>query len=57
MTLLTIEQAARELTVSKSTVERLVRAGRLRVIRPSPGTVRITRDEVNAYLASLRRAS
>ena len=57
MSLLDLDDVARELDLSRRTVERLVRAGRLRVIRPSPGSVRVERKELDAYLAHLRRAA
>lgn len=57
MTLLTMDQLAERLHVSRRTVERLVRQGRIRVVRPSPGTVRVEEREVAAYLASLRRVA
>lgn len=55
--MLTLEQVARELAVSRRTVERLVAAGRIRVVRPSPGTVRVEPKELAAYLAAIRRAA
>ncbi len=57
MTLLTLDDVARRLTVSRRTVERLVAAGRIRVLRPSPGTIRVDAREVDAYLAAIRRAA
>jgi excisionase family DNA binding protein len=57
--LLTLEDAADALRLSRRTVERLVAAGRLRVVHPSPGRTCITRRELEAYIASLegRRAA
>jgi excisionase family DNA binding protein len=51
--LLTIDEVAARLTVSRRSVERLLREGRLRCIRPSPGRVAITETELRAYLAYL----
>lgn len=55
MSLLTVTEVAGLLRVSKRTVERLIRYGRLRVIRPSPGRVVVTQRELDAYIASLDR--
>jgi excisionase family DNA binding protein len=55
--LLTLDEVARELTLSRRTVERLVRSGRIRTVRPSPGRVAVERREVDAYLAWMRRAA
>lgn len=51
---LTLDEVAEELRVSRRSIERLVRAGRLRVVRPTPGRVMIERRELNAYVAHLR---
>lgn len=40
--LLTITQVAARLTVSRRTVERLVKTGRIRVVHPSPGRSGVT---------------
>jgi len=55
--LLTANEAAAFLRVSRRTLERLVKAGRIRVVRPSPGRVLVEDRELDAYLASLRRAA
>lgn len=57
MTLLTIAQVAERLTVSRRTVERLVKTGRIRVVHPSPGRSAVTERELEAYVASLVRAA
>ena len=57
MTLLTLSEVAELLRVSRRSVERLVRAGRIRVVHPVPGRTLVERREVDAYLASLRRAA
>lgn len=55
--LLTLPEVAEELRLSRRTVERLVRAGRIRVVRPSPGRTMVERRELNAYLAHVRDAA
>lgn len=57
MSLLTFKEAGDRLRVSRRTVERLVRAGRIRAVHPSPGRVAIEERELNAYLAAIRRAA
>ena len=49
----TLDEVAGALRVSRRTVERLVREGRIRVVRPSPGRVAVTSRELAAYLAHL----
>jgi excisionase family DNA binding protein len=53
VTLLRLSDAAKALTISKSSLERLIRAGRIRVVHPTPGTTRITSAEIDAYIASI----
>lgn len=55
--LLTYDQTAELLSVSKRTVERLVAAGRLERLDVGERSPRIHRDEVEAYARSLRQAS
>ena len=55
--LLTLDEAAAELRVSRRSVERLVRAGRLRVLHPVPGRTLVERRELEAYIAWARRAA
>lgn len=55
--LLTTAEVAARLRVSRRTVERLIAAGRLRVLRTSPGRVVIEERELDAYLAAQRRAA
>lgn len=57
MDYLTIPEVAAALRVSRRTVERLVRSGRLRVVHPSPGRTMIEARELNAYRAHLRDAA
>jgi excisionase family DNA binding protein len=51
--MLTIAETAKALSVSVSTVWRLIRVGRIRPVHPSPGTTRVTERELAAYIASL----
>jgi excisionase family DNA binding protein len=55
--LLTFAEAAERLTVSRRTLERLVKAGRIRALAVSPGRRAIEEREVDAYLAAVRRAA
>jgi excisionase family DNA binding protein len=57
MELLTLPEVAAELRVSRRTVERLIRTGRLRVVHPSPGRTMIEARELAAYRAHLRDAA
>ena len=50
---LSIEQVATILTVSPDTVMRLVRSGRLRAVRLSPGRVAVRRSDLDAYMDAL----
>jgi len=52
--LLTVPQAAARLTVSASTVRRLLVSGRLPAIRPSPGTVRLRESDLDELIAGGR---
>lgn len=51
--LLTLDEAAAVLRLSRRSVERLAASGRIRVVHPAPGRTCITRREMDAYLASL----
>ena len=51
--LLTLDEVAERLRCSRRSVERLVRAGRLRVVHPTPGRTCITPRELAAYRASI----
>lgn len=55
--LLTLVEVAAQLRLSRRTVERLVRAGRLRVVHPSPGRTMIEARELAAYRAHIRDAA
>lgn len=54
--LLTIKEVAQALGVSRMTVYRLIRAGRLRRVYPTPRSARITRESLEAFLRSLEEA-
>lgn len=51
--LLTLNEVAEHLTVSRRTVERLISAGRIRVVRVGR-RVRVTTRELEAFIASQR---
>ncbi len=55
--LLTVDEAAAALTVSRATLYRLIAKGRIRVLHPTPGRTVIEEREVENYLARLRRAA
>ncbi len=50
--LLTVPQSAARLKVHPSTMRRIVAEGRIDVVHPSPGTVRIRADVLDAYITS-----
>jgi excisionase family DNA binding protein len=52
---LTVDEAAKRLRVSRRTLYRLVATGRIRVIHPTPGRTMVTERELDAYVASLER--
>jgi excisionase family DNA binding protein len=49
---LTVPEASSRSTLSESTIRALIREKRLRVYRPSPRRVLISRDELDAYIAA-----
>lgn len=51
--LLTLDEVAEALRLSRRSVERLVAAGRLRVVHPTAGRTCVTRRELEAYVAHL----
>ena len=53
--LITKAEAARILTVSEDTLDRLIRAGMLPVYRISAGITRLDREDVAAYMESRRQ--
>lgn len=57
--LLTIPEAAAVLRIHERTLRRLIAAGRIRVVHPTPGRTCVTRRELDAYLAHIegRRAA
>jgi excisionase family DNA binding protein len=52
--LLTLDEVAAILRISRRSVHRLIAAGRIRVVHPSPGRTLVTQREVDAYVASLQ---
>ncbi len=48
--LVTVSTAARRLSVSKKRVYQLIQAGHLDSLRPSPRSIRITRDSVDRFI-------
>lgn len=55
--LLTLDEVAAALRVSRRTVERLRKQGRIRAVHPSPGRTAVERRELEAYIATIRRAA
>lgn len=55
--LLTVAQAAERLAISPSSVKRLIAAGRLRAVHPTPGRTAVDEREVDAYIVALRKAA
>lgn len=55
--LLTFAEVAGVLRCSVRSVQRLISEGRIRTVSPTPGRRRVERRELDAYLASLRRAA
>lgn len=53
---LTLTEVAERLHVSRRTVEREVKAGRIRIVKVRGGT-RVTERELAAYVAALVRAA
>lgn len=51
--LLTIEAAAKYMSVSRSTIYRLINSGDLRIVRPAPNAPRILRRDLNDLAAKL----
>lgn len=49
--LLTKNEAADRLRISRRTLERWVRDGRLAVVKPSPGTVRVDPAEIDRLIS------
>lgn len=52
--LLTKDQAAARLAVSRRTLERWIKVGRLATIKPSPGVVRIDAADVDRFIEGSR---
>jgi len=57
VSLVTLPEAAAQLRLSRRTLDRLIKKGRIRVVHPSPGRTAIEERELNAYLAAIRRAA
>lgn len=57
--MMTYDEVAAELRVSKTTVKRKVAEGKIRVVKIGPRLPRVTRRELDAYIAHLegRRAA
>ena len=55
--LLSLDEVAQRLSLSRRTVERLQAKGWIRVVHPSPGRTCVEEREVEAYLARIRRAA
>ena len=55
--LLTLDEVAARLRVSRRTVERLVRAGRIRALRISERRIAVEAREVDAFVAAARKAA
>jgi len=51
--LLTVNEVARALGLSRRTVYRLVEEGKLKRVHPTPRSARITRESLEAFLRSL----
>ncbi|MFN4071430.1 MAG: helix-turn-helix domain-containing protein [Thermus caldifontis] len=51
--LLTVNEVARALGLSRRTVYRLVEEGKLKKVHPTPRSARITRESLEAFLRSL----
>lgn len=49
---LSLTEFADELGVSTRTVRRWIASGRLKAVRPSQRTTRISRDEINRFLGT-----
>jgi len=54
--LLTYSEAAKALGLGRTTIYRLVKAGRLKGVHPTPRSARITRESLEAFLRSLEEA-
>lgn len=48
--LLTVREAARRLAVSVPTARRLLKAGKIPHVRPSPGAVRVKPADLDSYI-------
>ena len=55
--LLTIQQTAERLSISETTVRRLIGAGVMPAVRVSPGAIRVERDELAGWISERRTAA
>ena len=55
--LLTIQQTAETLSISETTVRRLIACGVLPIVRVSAGAIRIERDELADWISERRTSS
>lgn len=53
--LLTLDQVAQELTVSKRSVQRLIRSGQLEALHLTPALIRVRDTALARYLDNLQR--
>ncbi len=51
----TVDEAAKRLRISRRSLYRLIDAGRIRVVHPTPGRTMVTDREIEAHLASLEK--
>jgi excisionase family DNA binding protein len=54
--LYTIDEAACIISVSVSTLRRMIKNGNLKTVKPSIGTVRISRAELEAFIGVPKRS-
>lgn len=55
LTLLTLDEAAKRLRISRRSLQSLIAAGRVRAVHPVPGRTCVAESEVDAYISSLIR--
>ena len=52
-TILTLDEAANRLRISRRSLTTLISQGRIRTIHPTPGRTCVLDSEIDAYIASL----
>lgn len=57
MRLLTLDEAADRLAISRRSLERLIRDGKFTVVHPTPRRSAIEEREVDAYIAAIRKVA